>query len=131
VVLTSAADPAADMLYAGRMTLSPSSVGFGNWRAVSLSVAPDDRSVALIEHDLYVCTSGTSTLSGCHTRLARYDATTLARTRLHGLAPWVRGDDRLRQWACWVGHRSDGSLLLAELGTKDEPVPSWVLHSLR
>lgn len=133
VVLTSAADPAADMLYAGRMELSPPR-GATGWpfRATSISVAPDDARLALIEQDAFGCDPRSLELSQCHTRVAEYDTTTLARTSLRTMPPFARGDDRLRQWARWVGHRADGSLLVvAELRTKNEPVPTWVLHRVR
>jgi hypothetical protein len=133
VVLSSAADPAADMLYAGRLALSsPPSIFGGPFRAVSMSVAPDDARLALIEQDVSNCDARISQLSQCHTRVAEYDTTTLARTTLRAMPVFARGDDRLRQWARWVGHRADGSLLvLAELRTKNEPAPAWVLHRVR
>lgn len=130
VVLTSTADPAADMLYEGSLELSPAR-GPTGWpfRAASISVAPDDARLALVEKEAFGCDPSSVELSECHTRVAEYDTTTLARTSLRAMPVFARGDDRLRQWARWVGHRADGSLLVvAELRTKNEPVPTWVLH---
>ena len=67
----------------------------------------------------------------CFTRLAVYDATTLARRSLLGLAPFERGNDRLQQWGRRLMHRDDGSLIvIAEVRTRGEATPTWLLHRI-
>lgn len=132
VVLQTQADPALDMQYAGRFALSSRTPLGGDYRARALSVSPDDTRLAVLEQDSLSCDSRILRLNDCYTRVAVYDTTTLARTSLHGLGPYTRGEDRLRQWGRALFHRADGSLLLlAEVRTKDEPTPTWLLHRLR
>jgi hypothetical protein len=130
VVLSTTSVLSDDMVYAGRMALSlPDAGSFGKYVAAALSVTPDNASIALLEEEQFACNPRTDQLNDCHTRVAFYDATTLARRSLHGLAPFERGSDRLRQWGRRVMHRTDGSLLvIAEVRTRDEATPTWLLH---
>jgi hypothetical protein len=130
VVLSSASTVADDMLYAGRMALSPRDpAGVGDFVGTALSLTPDEASLALLEENRYTCDPRIDQLYRCYTRLAVYDTTTLARRSFFGLQPYVRGNDRLQQWGRRLMHRSDGSLLLVtEVRTKDEATPTWLLH---
>lgn len=130
VVLSTASLLADDMRYAGQMALSPVDPGtFQPYVAAGLSVAPDSTSVALLEENRYTCSPRIERLDECHTRVAVYDTTTLARRSLLGLAPYQRGSDRLKQWGRRVMHRSDGSLVMvAEVRTRNEATPTWLLH---
>jgi hypothetical protein len=132
VVLSTASLVADDMLYAGRMSLSPAdSVALQGYGAAGLSVAPDNSNVALLEENSFTCSPRSDQLDACHTRIAIYDTTTLARRSLRGLATYERGADRLKQWGRRVMHRSDGSLIvIAEVRTRDEATPTWLLHRL-
>lgn len=130
VALRTASLLADDMVYAGQMALSPRDpVSSGDYIATALSVSPDNASVALLEENRYTCNPRIERLSECYTRVAVYDAGTLARRSLHGLAPHVRGNDRLQQWGRHAMQRGDGSLLIvAEVRTKGEAIPTWLLH---
>jgi hypothetical protein len=94
-------------------------------------VAPDNSNVVLLEENVFTCSPRSDQLDACHTRIASYDTTTLARRSLRGLATYERGADRLKQWGRRVMHRSDGSLIvIAEVRTRDEATPTWLLHRL-
>lgn len=129
-VLSLDAALANDMTYAGQLALSPRDPALlDTYAAASLSVAPDSANVALLEQRRLACDERASTLYDCHSRLATYDTSTLARRSLVGLPVHVRGNDRLRQWGRHVFHRADGSLLvLAEVRTRGEALPTWLLH---
>ncbi|WP_271007539.1 YncE family protein [Paucibacter sp. B51] len=129
-VLSSSPNWTDDLVYAGSMKLSATDTwGNSDYRAAALNVAPDNASIALLEEHWQNCRPLTGHLSKCYTRLAVYDATTLERRSLKGLAPYVRNRDRLQQWGRHLMHRSDGSLLLlAEVRTQNEATPTWLLH---
>lgn len=132
VVLSTASLLDDDMVYAGRMDLSPRApAGLGRYTAVALSVTPDNTAVALLEENDATCDPRVELLDRCFTRLAVYDATTLARRSLLGLAPFERGNDRLQQWGRRLMHRDDGSLIvIAEVRTRGEATPTWLLHRI-
>lgn len=130
VVLDTDAVLANDMTYAGQMALSPPG-GAGSYVAAALSAAPDGASVALLEEDSFSCEPRVDRLNDCHTRFATYDASTLARRSLFGLAPFERGSDRLQQWGRRVLHRADGRVIvIAQVRTLDEATPTWLMHHL-
>ena len=132
VVLSTTPLLADDMVYAGKLALSPADpLYFQPYVSAGLSVASDNASIALLEENGYTCDSRVDLLEQCHTRIATYDATSFSRQSLRGLAPYLRGSDRLKQWGRRVMHRNDGSLiLLAEVRTRDEVTPTWLLHRL-
>lgn len=129
-LLGTASNPDDDLRYIGQLPLSPvDPVSHDSYRAPALSVAPDSRSVALLEHRWQACESQFDRLSECHTRLAVHDATTLARRSLLGLGPHVRGSDSLQQFGRHLLHRRDGSLIvLAEVRTGATATPTWLMH---
>lgn len=130
VVLSVSPLVANDMLYAGQLALStPAPSSTQRFRATSLAVAPNNAQLALLEEDGYACDARLPFLSDCHTHLAVYDTTTLARLSLRGMPVLERGADRIRQWGRRVMVRADGSLLLlAEARTQGEATPTWLLH---
>ncbi|HET9822663.1 MAG TPA: hypothetical protein VFQ16_12640 [Burkholderiaceae bacterium] len=132
VVLSTATLLEDDMRYAGQMALSPADAAtLQPYVSTALSVAPDGAHVALLEENRYTCNPQIDRLDDCHTRVAVYDAATLARRSLLGLAPYQRGSDSLKQWGRRVMHRSDGSLIvMAEVRTRNEATPTWLLHRL-
>jgi hypothetical protein len=133
VVMGSAARLADDMVYAGRMVMSVGRGAFPrSFSAASISVAPDDRSVSMIEQDAVECRPPVAGFpSDCNTRLAVYDTLTLARQSLHAMGVHQRERDRLRQWGRHLVHRADGSrVLVTEVRTQDEDVPLWLMHRL-
>lgn len=132
VVLGTAALLGDDMVYAGRMALTPvDPVTLRPYFSVALSVAPDNTSVTLLEENQHSCDPRTERLTECPTRVAVYDTTTLERRSLRGLAPFERGGDRLQQWGRHLMHRADGSrIVIAEVRTRNEATPTWLLHRL-
>lgn len=132
VALSTASLLADDMVYAGQLPLSPvDPVTLQKYVSTGLSVAPDNASIALLEENSYTCDARIGLLDQCHSRVAFHDVTTFARRSLQGLAPYERGSDRLKQWGRHLMHRNDGSLiLLAEVRTRNEATPTWLLHRL-
>jgi hypothetical protein len=131
IVLSTAPLLDDDMLYAGRMALSTTPSFGGPYVAAAVSVSPDSASIALLEEDRYYCNALSSNFTECHTRVAVFDATTLTRRSFAGLSPYVRGSDRLKQWGRRLMHRADGSLIvIAEVRTRNETAPTWLLHSV-
>lgn len=132
VQLSAASNPADDLHYLGQLPMSADEpISHDTYRAPALSVAPDNRSVAMLEHRWQACETRLDGLSDCHTRLAVHDTATLARRSLLGLGPYVRGSDSLQQFGRHLLHRRDGSLiLLAEVRTGAVATPTWLMHQV-
>jgi hypothetical protein len=131
---TTSADPALDMIYAGRLPLSVPTDPFApsdTWRIVSMAEAPADAGLLLLERDEGGdCREGfySSRLHLCFTRLAVHDAATLSRRTLHSLGPVTRSDGRFGQIGRYVFRRGNGeTVLLSELRGAPDPTAAVLL----
>ncbi len=101
-------DSAQDMLYSGRLTLSPSTnYGFA---IESLSQSSITKEIVLIEADTYNCATGIyDDPTRCFMHLAVYESDFLNRLSVHSIAPISVAGRTYAQRGLFVFHSADGA----------------------
>jgi len=97
---------ALDMVYAGRLQLSPSST-YG-WRILSLSQSAALAEIALIEQEWYPCV-GVPGSSPCYVHLAFYESDFLNRLSVYSLGPVSVNNVAYAQRGLFVFHDAVGT----------------------
>jgi hypothetical protein len=87
------------MIYAGSLTLSPSTYGY---RIASLSIAPAINEIALVEFDSSACRPNWH--DPCYTHFATYEADFHNRTAVYTIGPVTVNDINFAQRGLFVFH---------------------------
>lgn len=115
----------SDMVYAGALSLSPST--YYGWRIISLSHRQASREIALIERPWYECT----VMSGgaqCFSHLAIYESEFLNRQAVYSLPPVEVAEQAYPQQGLFVFHRADGvKVLISRLTGMPNPAAEYHL----
>jgi hypothetical protein len=113
-VYSSDADPDLDLQHLGTLVLTEP-VDYDDNHIASLSQSAADNEIAIVEWPVVDCKF--VTLSPCYTRVAYYDATTLARKALYGIGPVTIAGTTYAQRGHYVFHdaQSNRRLMISEL----------------